>query len=157
MNRRRSASLISAGLILGASLFSGAVPAAAKGHLDVLLDGLSSPKGIVAGPKSVFISQGAFGPPGPVLEYLLTGPARGTTNATTDPLNLIDITGTPDGAGWGIGGDGVLYRQATAGGTIEPVLNFHAYQAGDPDPTTRHPRTTRRCPSRTRARPTRSA
>ena len=106
-------------MILGASLFAGAVPAAAKGHLEVLLDGLSSPKGIAAGPKSVFISQGAFGPPGPVLEYLLTGPARGTANATTDPLNLIDITGTPDGAGWGIGGDGVLYRQATAGGTIE--------------------------------------
>ena len=133
MSRRRSASLVSAGLILGASLFAGAVPAAAKGHLDVFLDGLLSPKGIAVGPKSVAVSQGAFGAPGPVLEYLLTGSARGTAREITEPVNLIDIAVTPDGAGWAIAGDGTLLRQAPDG-TITPILDIHEYQAGDPDP-----------------------
>ena len=132
MTRRRRASLVSAGLILGASLFAGAVPAAAKGHLDVLLDGLNSPKGIAVGPTSVAVSQGAFGPPGPVLEYLLTGTARGTAREITDPIPLIDLAATPDGAGWGIVADGTLARQAPDG-TISTVLDIHAYQDGDPD------------------------
>ena len=139
MTRRRVVSLVSAGLILIASMFATAVPAAGKGHLDVLLDGLSSPKGLAAGPKSVAVSQGAFGPPaGPVLEYLLTGKARGTARAISPALNLVDIAATPDGAGWGIGGDGVIYRQAT-NGTISPVRNMHEYQAGDPDPNNAPP------------------
>jgi hypothetical protein len=134
MSRRRIASLISAGLIIVTSLLVTAAPAAAKGHLDVLLDGLSSPKGIDTLPgQVVFVSQGAFGPPGPVLAYSLAGTTRGTTQAVTDPLNLVDIAITPDGAGWGIGGDLMLYRQ-DPDGTIAPVLDIAAYQAADPDP-----------------------
>jgi hypothetical protein len=114
-------------------MFAGPVPVAAKGHLDVLLHGLSSPKGIAVGPKSVAVGQGAYGAPGPVLEYLLTGTARGTARPISDPINLIDIAVTPDGAGWGIAGNGLLLRQAPDG-TIDTVLDIHDYQAGDPDP-----------------------
>ena len=115
MNRRRSASLVSAGLILGASLFAGAVPAAAKGHLDVLLDGLTSPKGIAAGPKSVAVSQGAFGPPGPVLEYLLTGSARGTARDDHRPAQPDRYRGHARWCRLGIAADGTLSRQALDG------------------------------------------
>jgi NHL repeat-containing protein len=137
MTRRRSARMVLAGLIITASMLVAAAPVAADGprsHVEVLLDGLSSPKGIDVGPSSVFVGQGAFGRPGPVLEYIFKGKGRGTTTPITGPLNLIDIAGTPDGAGWGIGGDGVLYRQATANGTPSAILNIRAYQAADPDP-----------------------
>lgn len=132
MSRRRVASLVSAGLIIGTSLVA-AGPAAAKGHLDVLLDGLSSPKAITAGSNSVFVGQGWAGPPGPVLEYLITGRDRGTANEVTPPVGINDITGTPDGAGWAIGTDHVLYREASPGAPILPVLDIAAYQAADPD------------------------
>lgn len=133
MRRRRGASVFAAGLILLSLAAAGTVTA--KGHLNVLLEDLSSPKGIIAGPKSVFVSQGWAGPPGPVLEWLRTGRAMGTARPTTDPINLVDITGTSDGAGWGIGGDGVLYRQAGPGAAIEAVFDILAYQAVDIDPT----------------------
>jgi sugar lactone lactonase YvrE len=135
MNRRRLASLVSAGLLIGASLVT-ANPASAKGHLDVLLDGLSAPKGIAADQHSIFVGQGwFFGPPAPILEYLLIGPNRGTARAVSDPTSVVDIAGTPDGAGWAIGADGVLYRQATPDAAIEAVLDITAYQISDPDPT----------------------
>ena len=132
MSRRRGASLFAAGLILLS--LGAAAPVTAKGHLNVLLDGLNSPKGIFAGPFSVFVSQGWAGPPDPVLEYLLTSPLRGTARPVTDPVPLGDITGTPDGAGWGIGADGVLYRVPPEGGAPEPILDILAYQAADIDP-----------------------
>jgi hypothetical protein len=128
---RRSASALAAGLILLSLAAAGTVTA--KGHLNVLLEDLSSPKGIVAGPKSVFVSQGWVSAPGPVLEWRRTGPNMGTARPVTDPINLVDITATPDGAGWAIAGDGVLYRQASEGGAIEAVLDILAYQAADID------------------------
>ncbi|MEO5884629.1 MAG: ScyD/ScyE family protein, partial [Candidatus Limnocylindrales bacterium] len=73
------------------------------------------------------------GPPGPALEYFFRGKHRGTTKPITEPVNLVDIAITPDGAGWGIGGDRVLYRQAPDG-TVEAVLDIAAYQATDLDP-----------------------
>jgi hypothetical protein len=133
VRRRRLASLVTAGVILLSLAAAGS--ATAKGHLTVLLDGLSSPKGIIAGPRSVFVGQGWAGPPGPVLEYLRTGSHRGTAIPTTDPIGLVDITGTADGAGWGIGTDGVLYRVAPEGGAPEAVFDILAYQAVDIDPT----------------------
>ena len=45
----------------------------------------------------------------------------------------MDVAEAPDGSGWAIGGDAVLYRQE-AGGDIEAVLDVRAYQEGDPDP-----------------------
>jgi hypothetical protein len=137
VTRRRVGGLVSAVLILVATLLS-AAPATAKGQLDVLLDGLSSPKAIAVGPKDIFVGQGWIGPPGPVLDYSLTGRARGTARAVTDPVPVADIAGTPDGAGWAIVNDGptgrILVRQASEGATVEPILDIIAYQAGDPDP-----------------------
>jgi hypothetical protein len=131
VSRRRAASLFAAGVVLLS--LAGAAPAAAKDHVDVLLDGLNSPKGIVAGGQSVFVSQGWVGPPGPVLEYHRAGVDRGSAVAITDPFALRDIVATPDGAGWAIGADGVLYRQASPGATPEVVLDIIAYQAVDID------------------------
>jgi hypothetical protein len=100
----------------------------------VLAEGLSSPKGVAVAPNgNPVVSQGAFGPPGPVVEYLRTGPARGTTVAVTDVAPLGDIAIGPDGAGWGIGTDAKLYRELPDG-SIEMVLDIAAYQTGDPDP-----------------------
>lgn len=136
MSRRRATGLISAGLIIVATLLT-TVPASAKSRLDVLLDGLASPKGIAAGDHSVFISQGWFSEPGPVLEYLLTGRDRGTTREITPPLMITDITGTPDGAGWAIVWDGAtavdLVRQASETSAPEIILDIIGYQAIDID------------------------
>jgi hypothetical protein len=109
--------------------------ASAAPPVKVLLTGLSSPKGVATtGSGDPVVAQGAFGPPGPVLVYLLHGRDRGSTFEATDPINLIDVAISPlDGTGWGIGGDGVLYHQL-ADGTVVPVLNIIAYQQGDPDP-----------------------
>ena len=138
MRPRRVAVLVSAGLIIGATFLVSAGPVAADedhhGGVQVLLKDLSSPKGIaIASNNSVAIGQGAYGPPGPALEYFFKGPKKGTTTRLTDPVNIVDIAMTPDGAGWAIGGDHVLYRQAP-GGSIQAVLDIAAYQAADPDP-----------------------
>ncbi len=134
MIRRRIARLVSVGLVLLLVGLVGAGPATAKGHLNVLLSGLNSPKGIFAGSNSLFVGQGWAGPPDPVLNYLLTGRNRGTAPAITDPVSVVDLVGTPDGAGWAIGGDGVLYRQATSTSAIDAVFDILAYQAIDIDP-----------------------
>lgn len=131
MRHGRRAGIVAAGLIIGATVLS-ATPAAAKSHAEVVLEGLSSPKALAGGPgNTVFVGQGAFGPPGQVLQV---DTSTGDATPITDPINLVDIAGTPDGAGWGIGGDGVLYRQATLGGAVEPVFDIAAYQEGDHDP-----------------------
>jgi hypothetical protein len=138
MSPRRVAVLVSAGLIIGATFLVSAGPVAADedhhGGVQVLLKDLSSPKGIaIASNNSVAIGQGAYGPPGPALEYFFKGPKKGTATPLTDPVNIVDIAMTPDGAGWAIGGDHVLYRQAP-GGSIQAVLDIAAYQKADPDP-----------------------
>jgi hypothetical protein len=138
MRHRRTAGLITAGLVLIATLVTAAPVAAhggGHGKVVVLLDGLSSPKGIEISGRSIFVAQGWAGAPGPVLEYRQIGRWHKSVRPVTDPLSLVDIVGTRDGAGWAIGTDGVLYRQATPGGPIDPVLDIIAYQAIDIDPT----------------------
>ena len=135
---RRIGTRISVALITGALLLITAAPVAAddddRGRIQVLLKDLSSPKGIAIGSsRSVVVGQGAYGPPGPVLEYFFKGAKKGTKASLTDPVNVVDVAITPDGAGWAIGGDMVLYRQAV-GGAITPILDIKAYQAADLDP-----------------------
>ncbi len=137
MRYRRVGTLVSASLIIGALLIT-AAPAAAHsnkhGRAQVLVEGLSSPKGLAIGSKSsVVLAQGAFGPPGPILEYFFKGANKGTSAPLTDPVNVTDVAMTPDGAGWAIGGDFWIYRM-TPDGTITPILDMAAYQVGDPDP-----------------------
>ena len=111
----------------------------AKSHVTVLLDDLSSPKGVTIAPNGdPVVGQGAFGAPGPVLEYVLRGKDRGTTIPLTDPLGLVDVAAARDGSGWGLAGvneagEAWLYR-ADPDGNVAPVVDIAAYQATDPDP-----------------------
>ena len=113
--------------------------AAARPPAKVMLEGLSSPKGIDMGSGGgIIVAQGAFGAPGPVL---FVPPLRGHGGPVpvTDPASLTDVAVSPfDGTGFGIGpdpatGDVWLYHQLSDG-SIVSVLNITAYQAIDIDP-----------------------
>lgn len=113
----------------------GTTTVSAKPKAEVLLSGLSSPKGLTLDiDGNPIVGQGTFGPPGPILLYVLRGPDRGSTVEITQPENVTDLTVTPDGAGWAIGGDMNLYRQDPVDGTVQLVLDIPAYQENDPDP-----------------------
>jgi len=111
-------------------------PTSAKPTATVLLDGLSSPKGIALDTNgNPVVGAGTFGPPGPILEYVRHGVDHGTTIELLDDAAVVDIAVTPDDAGWAIGAnDATLYRQDPGTGAIEAVLDIAAYQQGDPDP-----------------------
>jgi hypothetical protein len=124
--------VMSAALV--AALAIGAPVASARSRADVLLSGLSSPKALTLGlDGNPIVGQGAFGPPGPILSYVLRGPDRGSTVEILDEASVVDIAVGPDGAGWAIGTDQTLYRQ-DPDGTIDAVLDIATYQESDPDP-----------------------
>jgi hypothetical protein len=131
------ATLLAIATLVGTAATAPATSARHKPEIEVLLDGLSSPKGLALStikPKgSPVVAQGAFGPPGPVLLYVLRGRDRGTTIELTEPFNIVDLATSRDGSAWAIGGDLVLFRQDPVG-VIAPVLDIAAYQQGDPDP-----------------------
>jgi hypothetical protein len=135
--RRRVSILVSAVLIVGATILAAAAPVAAhdSSSARVLLRDLNSPKGLaLINSRTLAIGQGAYLPtPAPALSYVFKGTGKGTVTPLTDPVNIVDVAVTPDGAGWAIGGDQTLYRQAP-GGPIVAVLDIAAYQAADPDP-----------------------
>jgi len=136
--RRRVGSLVGAALLLGATVLAAAAPATAHdrdGRATVIKSGLSSPKGIgLLTRNSIVVGQGGYAPPAaPAFEYVFRGPQRGTFTDLTDPLNIVDLAVTPDGAGWAIGNDQKLYRQGTDG-VIKVILDIAAYQKADPDP-----------------------
>ena len=117
-----------------ATLVTGATAVWAKPQAEVLLTGLSSPKALTIGNDgNPLLGQGTFGPPGPILSYVLRGPHRGDTVQIFDAVSIVDIAQTPDGARWAIGSDRMLYRQAP-NGVVDAVLNIRLYQRGDPDP-----------------------
>ena len=118
------------------ALTSAGPAAAARSSADVLLDGLSSPKGITIAPnQNPVVAQGAFGPPGPVLEYLLRGKHRGTTQALSDDAALNDVAATPDGSGWAITSDEPRFLlHVSPDGVVTAPLDITAYQAAHPDP-----------------------
>ena len=134
IHRRRLAALASAGLIIAGTSLAAAGPVSGKGHIDVLLDGLSSPKALAAGTGGdLIIGQGVFGPPGPVLAYHTKGPGRGTADEIFESTGVVDIAVARDGTGWA--------SAPTAGstalrgdGSVAPVLDIIAYQATDIDP-----------------------
>lgn len=108
----------------------------ARSSARVLLEGLNSPKGLAINwARDVVISQGAFGPPDPVLVYITRGRDRGQAFPVTDPVNLVDVAISPlDGTGWGLSSDPAVLFHQLADGTIEEVLDLALYQDGDPDP-----------------------
>lgn len=129
--------LVVAGTPIGASADDGHDGRDDGSSVKVLVDGLSSPKGLALNlQRDLVIAQGAFGPPGPVLVHVLRGPQKGSTIAVTGPANLIDVAISPlDGTGWAItSGQRHLVHQL-ADGTVVDVLDIPAYQALDPDPT----------------------
>ena len=138
MRRRRVGSLIGAALLIGATFLAAASPAAAdgsRGRATVILDGLSSPQALaLLGRNSIAIGAGAYGPPGPALEYVFRGANKGTVRTILDNVSVVDGAITPDGAMWAIGTDQVLYRVTPGGGSIDPILDIKAYQAADLDP-----------------------
>jgi hypothetical protein len=112
----------------------GPTTVSARPRAEVLLSGLSSPKPLTIDTNgNPVVGQGTFGPPGPVLEYVLRGPDRGSTIDLVDQLNLTDLAIGSDDAAWAIGGDRILYR-ADAAGNVEAVLRIPKYQKTDPDP-----------------------
>ncbi len=137
----RSVKSLLAVSILGASVLAGAGPAAAVHEgSTVLLSELSSPKGLALAPGGdLLVGQGAFGPPGPIL---LHDPDTSSTDEITDAVNVVDVA-AGNGQGWALtggseSGEGeegaaTLYR-FDGNGTLTPVADIAAYQAGDPDP-----------------------
>jgi hypothetical protein len=140
MRFRRVGILVSAALFIGATFLVVAAPVAARDDDDrgssvrVLLSGLNSPKAIaITSSNSVGIGAGAYGPPGPALEYFWRGPKKGTTTTILESVSVVDAVITPDGATWAIGTDHMLYREAPDG-TFSVALDIAAYQALDKDP-----------------------
>ena len=80
------------GAVLAFVAIVGASPASAAPPLVVLAEGLSSPKGLgLADSWDPVVVQGAFGAPGPVLQYLRTGPSRGSTIEVSPTNALVDV------------------------------------------------------------------
>jgi hypothetical protein len=124
--------LISSTTALIALLVSGP-SVSARPQAEALLTELSSPKGLAVDTDgNPVVGQGAFGPPGPILTYIVRGRDRGATVPVLEEAAVIDIAIGPDGAGWAIGSDGNLYREAE--GLVQMVLDIRAYQSTDPDP-----------------------
>jgi hypothetical protein len=116
------------------SLVIGSTTASARPSAEVLLSGLSSPKALTLDTNgNPIVGQGTFGPPGPILEYMLLGSGRGTTTELLDEAAVVDLAVASDGTSWAIGGDRVLYR-SDAAGNVEAVLRIPKYQKTDPDP-----------------------
>jgi NHL repeat-containing protein len=122
--------------LVSTSFVPSSVEAAPVG--EVLVEGLSSPKGLALTPdRAALVGQGAFafGPEGegPVVRYSFRGPIEGRRTDVTEPFALTDIAISPlDGTGWALSGP-MLFHQL-ADGTIVEVLDIAAYQATDPDP-----------------------
>jgi hypothetical protein len=136
---KRVLGVIGAVSILGVAVAPAAVSAGGKDRHDrswakVLAEGLNSPKGLAINhARNLIIGQGAFGPPGPALEYILRGPGRGTTVPVSPDANLIDVAISPvDDTGWGIS-NGHLFH-LLADGSIGLDFDIAAYQVTDPDP-----------------------
>ncbi len=107
----------------------------------VLLDGLSSPKGLDSFFGQPIVAQGAFGPPGPVLSHSRSPWHQPKTIELSDPIGLIDVAVAHDGSLWGLGSDAqdgsprMLYRKGAFDHSFVPVADITAYQQGDPDPS----------------------
>src|SRR4051794_25833892 len=107
--RQRRRSFVALGAMGAALAISAmAVPSAdAAPSVKVLLDGLTSPKGITMQTDGFdpVVGQGAFGGQGPVLVYTTRHGKGQTIPLTDDQAAVVDIAASPDGTGWAIGVD----------------------------------------------------
>ena len=143
-NRRHLVRICAAGVATILLLAAGA-PAASADEVSsrhpsagpaaaVLLDGLNSPKGLDSFLGQPIVSQGAYGPPGPVVAHIRTPWTAPVTKELTGPISLVDVAVSPDGSMWGLGTDRQLYRKRLSGGSFSAVADIAAYQQSDPDP-----------------------
>ena len=81
---------------------------------DVLLDGLNSQKGLAMGPEgNLVVAQGAFGPPDPVLVYVLRGRDRGAMSEVSEPATFTNVAISPlDGTAWALAGPFLVHQLA---------------------------------------------
>ncbi len=167
MRRARAFATLSLGCT-AALVAAGVGPASAGGShggggggssARVVLDDLSSPKGLALDPDgNPVVGQGAFGPPGPIVQ-VLQGRRGVRTVDITDPINTIDVAVSRDGQhGWALvqgpdgpdgpsgpegtqDPDGILYHRSPDG-TISVGLNINTWRlpeseggANVPDPS----------------------
>ncbi len=98
--------VLGVGVVALMGSLAAAGPASADGDgpvLKVLLEGLSSPKGLTLSPTAdPIVGQGAFGPPGPVLQQETKGHFKGVTLPLTETLGVVDLAQPTDRSGWGL-------------------------------------------------------
>ena len=137
--RRRGLAAVVAALALVGS----ASPAPSSGvaqRPEVLVSGLSSPKGLSISPaQDPIVAQGTFGAPGPVVQHRFRAKYKGLTLPITEPLEVVDVAVTADRSGWGLiqGADPVahLEHRDVSTGEADLQLDIGAYQAAHPDPS----------------------
>jgi hypothetical protein len=136
MHRRvRIRFLLAALIALAGLIFTSGAPAGAAGPT-VLLDNLSSPKGLtIDGAGHAVISQGALGPPGPTIRYITSGPRTGS-------VDVLSATQANAGVAWARSGNsfwtlGTYFRALLRNNPKEaPVVTARlaAFAGANPDP-----------------------
>lgn len=140
ISRRKLVQIVLGTAVAGAMVSLPATTATAKPTPDVLVGGLSSPKGLaVDSAGNPLVAQGTFGPPGPVISYELHGRNHGDATPLTGPLNLTDVALTPGDDAWALS-RGTLFLQQEGSEDATPILNIRKYQKTDPDPYNNNPR-----------------
>lgn len=133
INRRNLVQFVVGTAVAGAMVSLPATTAIAKPTPDVLIGGLSSPKGLaIDSAGNPLVAQGTFGPPGPVISYELHGRNHGDATPLTGPLNLTDVALTPSDDAWALS-RGTLFLQQAGSEDATPILNIRKYQKSDPD------------------------
>lgn len=102
----------------------------------VLSSSLSSPKGVALDKTyQPIVSQGAFGPPGPVVRVRTQAPNVGAVEALSPVMGANGVAYVrKTNTTWVLGADGWLYRQKRFGEAPLPVRDLFAYAAANPDP-----------------------
>ena len=131
--RRAAVAFIAAGSALLASV---APAGAAQPQAHVLASGLSSPKGLALDKAhQPLVSQGAFGPPGPILRYRTQAPNAGTLESVSPVWGANGLAySRKQNTTWVLGNDGKLYRQMRSGEAPRLVADIAAYARAYPDP-----------------------
>jgi hypothetical protein len=119
--------LVLTGMLMPTAAFAG-------GSIEVLLDGLSGPKGLALAPNgNVVVSQGAFSPPGSILEYVTRGADKGSAIELSPPIDTLELAIGSSG-GWRIDMQLTVHNRPPGAEHGAPVADIGEYQQTDPDP-----------------------
>lgn len=133
--RRAAVVCIAAGgALLGAVSPASAAPPPRQAQ--VLATGLSSPKGLaLEKAHQPLVSQGTFGPPGPIQRYRTKAPDPGTLEPVSPVWGANGLAySRRQNSTWVLGNDGKLYRQMRFGEDPRLVADLAAFAAAHPDP-----------------------